>query len=335
MTIEQIIGKLPHIDTNRRYWLLRTDGGTNYTPFLTGKFIAIDYNKISLEDVSISKKGDYAGLEALALRVSKAYGDNESRPKHAANQLYKFVYEMKKGDIVMIPSVGSWNIQFAEITDTVVFNEYENRFDCNLIKRKHIKLLKNISRERLDPNIYKVFFSHHTITEADQYAEYIDKIINQTFIKGDKGHLVLDVQTLQDVKARSLFKTGDVAMDLLDEFCEEAGIQYDSSDFEVKLAVQSPGFIEFVGSPGGITLLGILIVAIAGGGFKISVPSKWDAELKTDGIIEKLGVFITKVKNNSLKTALLKKHSENLQIKDPEELTKVIKQLDNDNKTNT
>lgn len=328
MTLQEILDQIPNVK-DRKYWLIRTDGGKNFDSFLTGKFIGLDYNKIGLEDVKSGNTGDEVGVEILAAKITKAYGDDEARPKHAARQLLKFVYEIKKGDIVMIPSENSELIQFAEVTSSITFNDFDEKFECRLHKRKPIKLLRQVSKNRLDPNLYKLMFSHHTITDADQYGEVIDKIINGIFVKSDHAHLVLEVQTTNDIKARSLFKMGDLALDLLDEFCEEEDLDYKSDEFELKLAVQSPGFIELSGlGMGGIIILGIIIVAIAGGGFSLSWKKDLKTEIKTDGIIEKVRRFLTTNKNNEVKIALLKKHMDKLEIKDPKELVEILKQLD-------
>lgn len=328
MTLQEILDRIPKVK-DRRYWLVRTDGGRNYDSFLAGKFIGIGYNKITLEDIKTGATGDEMGVSILSEKIIKIYGEEEARPKHAARQLIKFAYEIKKGDIIMIPSENSEFIQFAEISNTSAFNEFDNKYLCDLIKRKEIKLLRQVSKNRLDPNLYKLMFSHHTITDADQYGEVIDKIINGIFIKQDHAHLVLEVQAQHDIKARSLFKMGDIALDLLDEFCEEEGLDYKSDDFEIKLAVASPGFIEISGEVmGGIILLGIIIVAIAGGGFSFVYKKDLKAEIKSDGIIEKVRKFLTTKNNNEVKRELLKKHMDTLEIKDPKELIEILKQLD-------
>lgn len=328
MTIQDILDKIPKIE-ERRYWLVRTDGGKNYDSFLAGNFIGIGHNKITLEDIKKGNTGDEIGVDVLSNKILTVYGEEEARPKHSARQLLKFAYEIKKGDIIMIPSENSEYIQFAEIKNNIAYNELENKFDCDLIKRKEITLLRQVPKNRLDPKLYKLMFSHHTITDADQYGEVIDKIINGIFVKENQAHLVLEVLAQHDIKARSLFKMGDISLDLLDEFCEQEGLDYKSDDFELKLAVQSPGFIEISGlGIGGIIILGIILVSIAGGGFSFNYKKDVKAELKSDGIIEKVRKFLTTSSNNDMKKALLKKHMESLEIKDPKELIEILKQLD-------
>ena len=138
MTIKEILEKLPVVN-DRNYWLVRTNAGNYYNSFLSGLFIAIGYDKISLEDISLAYKERPTAVNVLSEKISTIYGEDEKRPKHAARQLIKFVYSIKKGDIVMIPSENSEDIAFIEVVETPVFNEFDSKFDCPYIKRKQIK----------------------------------------------------------------------------------------------------------------------------------------------------------------------------------------------------
>lgn len=328
MTVKEILERLPKVNEKRNYWLVRTEGGTLYESFMTGNFIAIGYDKISLEEISVVRTNDEAGINILAEKIKSKYED-EKRAKHSARQLKKFTYEIKKNDIVLIPSQNSEEITFGQIEETSAFNNFDNKFNCPSIKRKKVRWLKTVSRKSLDPNLYKLMFSHHTISEANLYDRYIDKILNSFFIKNNQAHIVLDVQTTDDIKARSLFAMGDLALDVFDEFCKEEKLEYNSDNFEVKLAVQSPGFIELVGSQiGGIIIIGIILVGIAGGGFKFKYKKEVTTGIKTDGIIEKVRKFIQTNSNIKLKKELLEKHMDSLEIKDPKELINVLKELD-------
>jgi len=54
--------------------------------------------------------------------VAKSYKD-EVRPNHAAGQLIKFTFGIKRGDIVLIPSFSSNAISFGEVTKTDPYEE--------------------------------------------------------------------------------------------------------------------------------------------------------------------------------------------------------------------
>lgn len=263
----------------------------------------------------------------MAETIKRKFKD-EARPGYAAAQLLRFAYEIKKGDIILIPSNSSDTFTFGQVEETAPYIDAGND-DCKFVKRKKVKWLKTINRNNLDPNLYKLMFSHHAITSADDYDTYIDKIINSFFLKGQEAHLVLDVKRTDDVRAKDLFQMGTIALELLDEFSESEDLQYNSNQVNLKLNVQSPGFIELTGSSmPAVLLLGLLIVGAAGGGFTFAYKEKVKVGLKSDGIIEKVRRFLISNENRKAKKELLQKHLDNLQIEDPQDLIKVLRELD-------
>lgn len=156
-------------------------------------------------------------------------------------------------------------------------------------------------------------------------------MLNSFYLKDNKANLVLNVQTTGEVKAKDLFQMGAISLELLDEFCKDQSLNYNSDDLNLKLDVQSPGFILLTGvSMGAVVILGIILVAIAGGGFTFSsTKAVTKATMQSDGIIEKVRKFLNSSSNRKAKKQLLEKHMKNLDIKDPEELVKILKELDN------
>ncbi|QDH78741.1 hypothetical protein FKX85_06700 [Echinicola soli] len=326
MTISEILEKLPKVKEDRGYWLVRTKGGLYYESFFDGEFIAVGWEKIKLSDVAKGKTDNKTGFQILREIISKHYPD-ESRPGYAANQLLKFAYDIKKNDIVLIPSENSDIIAFGEVVETPSYSDIYSNDKCAFSKRKKVRWLKTIGRNKLDPHLYKLMFSHLAISDASGYAEQIDKEISSFFVKGGKAHLVLEVQAEEDIPAKNLFEFGLYSLDILDEFCKVESLKIKSDEFNVKLDVQSPGFIEISGMDiSGIVLLGLIIVSIAGGGASLKMKNV-NFGINTDGIIEKIGGFLRVNSNIKAKKKLLENHTKNLDIKDPEELIKLFKEL--------
>lgn len=333
-SLEEILNSLPKVSGRRSYWFFRTDGGDYYKNFIDGKYIAIGYNEVSLRHINKGNTDDDTGVTILSDIVDQIYNSKnvglEKRPRYVASQLLKFAYSIKKGDIVFIPSASSHLITFGEVQETAAYlDDPRDENDCYFTKRKHVKWLKTVRRDDLDPNLYKLMFSHHTITEADGYADYIDKILNSFFIKNKQANLVLEVQTTQNIKAKDLFELGSTLLELLDDFSEEENLPYNSDDFNVKLNLQSPGVILLSGaSLGGILIVGIILVSVAGGGFTFKKGKEISAGMTTDGIIEKIRRFLTTKSNIKLKKELIEKHMKDMEIKNPEDLVKILKELD-------
>jgi restriction system protein len=330
-SLEEILSILPTINSTRRYWFFRTNGGEYYGSFLKRNYIAINYNKVSVHDIASAKVDNAISIEILSAIVTKVYKDREKRPNYAASQLLKFAYELKKGDIVLIPSTSSFEVSFGEITDRAIYvSEPEGEDNCPYTKRRAVRWLKHIKRDALDPNLYKLMFSHHAITEGAYYGEYIDRVTNSFYIKDNKAYVILQVQSADEIKAKDLFGFGSNTLDLVEEFCAEEGITVDTNGFNVKLDLQSPGFILFSAADmSGIVMVGLMIVAICGGGFSFKIPHKGiKTGLKTDGLIEKLIKFIDTTNKGKIKKDLLENQAKDMKIKDPDDLRKIFKDLD-------
>jgi len=188
--------------------------------------------------------------------------------------------------------------------------------------------LKTVQRDDLDPYLYRLMYSHHTISEGDFYSEYIDKVINSFFIKDEVAHLILDVQTTVAIPAKDLFEMGTVALSLLGEFRqEEKDIKFNLEDVDVKMNLQSPGTVELAGSIVAITILGIIFIAVAGGEFKIKYKNDLSVGIKTQGIIEKVASFLQSRRDIKNQADILAKHTKGLNIENPQDLIKIIEAI--------
>jgi hypothetical protein len=208
--------------------------------------------------------------------VKKRY-PKEKKPGYAAAQLYKFAYQIKVGDIVIIPGVNSYRLTIGEVQETEVTIEEnassrpsyleDGEEKCDFVKRKKIAWQKEVSKFKIDPILFKLLFSHHIITEANAYANSIDTLLSNFYIKGREAVIILEVTTEHDIKARTLFQMGDILLELVDDFCKFHKLPYDTSDVDVKLNLQSPGKIQFTAkNKAVITMIGVLVIGIVGGG---------------------------------------------------------------------
>jgi hypothetical protein len=329
LSLSQLLELLPRVKTDRNYWLIRTNRGEFYESFKSGNYVAIGYNEITLEDIQISQTGDAVGFRILSERISEVYED-EFRPGFVASQLMKFTYEIKKGDIVMIPSHSSHEISFGEVTQTATYLSTPiNESDSPFQKRKKVRWLSTERRYDLDPNLFSLMYVHQTIVDAGDYSEYIDKEVSSFYIKGSKANVVLRVEATGEIKAKDLFEMGTLFLELVEEFCKEENIEYREEDVNVKLNVQSPGDVLLSGTNiAAIVIIGLIFITIAGGGFSFRLRNEVKAEIKTDGIIEKMRKFLNSKSNRKAKKELLEKHASNLQITNPEDLLNLLKELD-------
>src|ERR1035437_5518055 len=121
LDINDIVSGATEVRGTRHYWFFRTNGGDYYESFLKGGYIGIGYNQISystIKSVEKDEEGNY-NSKLLSPLVKEKYGDEEPHPNLAAAQLVKFVHEIKKGDIILIPSFCSQEISFGEVLQTL------------------------------------------------------------------------------------------------------------------------------------------------------------------------------------------------------------------------
>lgn len=327
--IEKILAETPSIKPDRNYWLVRTQGGLYYDNFRDKNFIAIGANEISLSDISDSRKNEKKPNDLLTQRIKNLLKD-EKQPGYLAGQLMKFTYSIKKNDIVLIPSVSSSLISIGEVAETPVIlaNNVQSKDPkiCPYVKRKKVRWLKDVKRDNLDPTLYKMLFSHHIISDANQYAQLIDNSINNFYVKHDEASVILDVTSKQKINARELFKMGDNLLDTVDEFCKFYNLEIDTSDVEIKLNLQSPGKIQLTGKQkAAILVIGMFVIGTVGGGFKINY-GDFHLDLSTNGLIQKVIDYQNSSHDREVKNKLMQKHMKDFQIKQPDDLVKVFKQ---------
>ncbi|MBQ8298630.1 MAG: hypothetical protein IJX99_01985 [Clostridia bacterium] len=329
---------IPIIDKNRKYWLVRTESGKFFEDFLFNNYIALGWDKI--EDINVySQMPEKERLEEIAKLYEE---EKEKRPGAIYNQIMRFTYEMRPGDIVLIPSENSFQIAFGELIDDVVY-PYEKKIDfqeestypeCTYNRRRNVNWIKIVKRDLLDPYLYKLMCSHAAISDACAYSNYIDRTLSPIFVKDDLVHVVYDVTTTANIPATSIISFISSVLSILDVFNTITESSYDKNDIDLRLNVQSPGPIEFIGyATGGGLVLGAISLALFGAKFNLELLGTVKFNIDTKGLAGSILEFI-KEKNQNNQEILkskndLKKHKEILKAYAPyEERTTPNKKID-------
>lgn len=333
--IKELIDSLTVFNNKRDYWFIRTQGGDFYKTFLENSYIAIGYDSINLSSIK-NATNEKHGKKKLAETIKKQFPD-ESRPGYIGNQLIDFSYNIKKGDIVIIPSESSSLISIGEVVETPIF-ELKNNLgvtDCPFLKRKKIKWLKqNLTFKQIDSNLISIKYSQRTVTKIkDEFYPFIDRIISPIYIKNDNAHLAINVQREENFPAYDVFKTWIDLLDLTEEFGKEENVLIEKKDIDLKINVQSPGTIEFITySVVGIIVLATLVTALIGAEYE-SNSRPFRFKFKSDGLIKKVSEFLDKKKDREFKESLTNKLIA-MEIK-PEELIELLKNINgNSNQEN-
>lgn len=269
-TLGELIEKKLERDKTKKYWLIRTYSGNYYEEFKSHGFIGIGWNEIrysdfqklppeekaiglSKEEAKTFKLSRKLLIEELAAKVvfsdEKEFASEKTKQMtaiRAVHQTETFIRNIKKGDIVLIPSENSEFYSFGEVVDSSIFlaDRYEmQETNCDLIKRKRVEwIMTDVPRYRLDPNFLRFVRVQTTISDITDYGYFVEKTISNDFIMDGQSHFVLRVTEdieLQASHYRALLHVMDLTAE---EINEEVGINV--NDAEIKARVQSPG--EFV-----------------------------------------------------------------------------------------
>lgn len=329
--LDDFVATLPIINENRDYWLIRTQSGAFFETFRINNFVGIEYDEISYSVISSLKKQypeqpDF--IQALKSLVKKAY-PNEAQPGLIAGQISKFLYDIKKGDIIVIPSENSRYISIGCVTETPVHLATESEMlktNCDYTFRKRVKWLKTLDRDTLDPYLYKVLFAHQAINNLYQYSEYIERSLNDFFVKDGEAHLILEIEKEDDIHAMELFALGYGYLKSLDDISDYFKLDISSKEIEVKITLNSPGKLHFKAlSWRTVVAFGIVVIAINGGGLKFNNGST-TFDLSTSGIIQKIIDYQNSSTDRQMQEALYQQYKDSLQVKQPEDLVNLLKQ---------
>ncbi|ATO48419.1 hypothetical protein P4V86_01935 [Brevibacillus laterosporus] len=253
---------------------------------------------------------------------------------------------IKPGDAVVITGPSSNELAIGEVTDDppyigIVTEQQlkENSRLCPYQKRRRVKWLNTVNKVDVEKDLFQLLqHAQHTISEANNYADSIERLIHSFFIRDDQAHLVLEVKKEGKIPMPDFYRMGSEIIDLVEEFSKESkGFNISLEDVEIKVNVQSPGKITFGGKMLIVSIIGFLIVAAVGGGVTIPLSESTkmaSIEIKLNGAIREVSEFLDKKQAREQQDLLLKKYMDHLDVKAPDELVKLLKAVESDNRQN-
>jgi hypothetical protein len=250
-----------NVSAKRRYWFVRTESGKYYDEFIMDEFIAIGWNEIPCVSETIK-------FEDVTARIEKCY-PMVAHPTRVVNQIHRFCQEMNIGDIVIIPKKGNAVLAFGVIVGQVEEQKLleDDILDdaCPFIRRRSVRWIKGIEKYRIDPYLYQFLRNQHAISVADDYAPFIDRIMNNFYIKNGQAHLTLSITSEEEQRALDMptFLSGIIHR--AQTLAEELNIPFDEDDVKLRINVQSPGVAENYGKPLTVALVAIVVIGLFGG----------------------------------------------------------------------
>ena len=318
----------PSFNSEVKYWMMRTMGGDFYKVFVEDGFIAIGYNEITTEDLKALPESDNLSKDVLATKL-KDRNENITNAGYPASQILKFYRDMKIGDFVVVPGRSSHYVSFGIITSDVYEAEdkYLHSADlCPFAKRRTVNWKKSTVKFKLNPSLQLMFNSRHIISGVDDYAQYIDSLLNDFYVKDDETHLVLRINTEGDINAGNFFAIYKI-FEIVDNFCVEYGIPETTANLVMKIQLESPGNVRLSSKHLLILgLVGLSILSINGGGLKINA-GNFNFDLSTDGLIGMYNEYLDREVDRDLKESI-KSSLDSLDMSTPQNMEYAVKLLE-------
>lgn len=317
---------IEEIPNTRNYWLVRTNSGIYFKDFYKNGYISIGWDEFSdIEQIRNEKE------EILKDKISKTYLEDK-RPGYILNQIKRFMFDLKKGDMVLIPSNNSSLVAFGIITKEfytenvpiVPFNP--NNPKCLYKKRIKIKWIKTLYKDNFDPYMRMLMFTHTTISNINEYKNYINRTLYPIYVYNDEIHLTYHVQTTEDISFLNFSNFLNIILESLKLFDDTTNSNISTDKLDIKATMNSPGVIEIIGTAFGAGIVVALVNAfIFGGKFEIDLLKLGKISFEHDGLLSSILKFIKEANNNKIEMTKLKNNYDlqkrALKLKAPNEQT--------------
>lgn len=243
--------KITEVNSETRFWMIRTKKGYFYKEFIEKNFVALAWNTITS-----ASNFDKDNLEPLADSILVDYLEIK-RPTLVINKCKSFIHEIKAGDILVIPSAGSKFITFAvagkyyeedsktyelEKSVTERIERHDVSFDdvtCPYKKRRRITPIRTIKGDSINHHLFKAITSYHGICNLDEYGDIILDHIYNCYSFNNKIRIVFHVGKTDPITSKEF--SGFLYS--VNEILTSTGI--DENDISTQASVHSVGDIVF------------------------------------------------------------------------------------------
>lgn len=309
------------VGCDANYWMIRTMGGDYYDDFVDKGYIAIGYNEVSLDEILNLPENAKMAIRQLKGFIQEHH-QNIERSGYVSAQLYKFCREIKVGDIIVLPGRSSYRTSICKVTGSIREVDVADNESCQFKKRIPIVVLERTSRRLLPPKAQLMFNSRHPVSDISLYAHCIDSAIHDFYDKGEELHLVLNVKTMEAVTSGhfySMYRFIAIALD----YCNENGVAVSENDIELKIQMESPGFIHYISENKKlISVISALILLINGGGLKTKF-GDFELDLSTPGLIKSCSDYLDRSTDRETRESM-KNALDSLEIETPEDFQKAV-----------
>lgn len=245
---------IPH----HNYWMIRSDSGKSYEPFLRNGIVALRMPyitqsyassiantdmpaKMALDEIKAHLKS-ISNDSSMLIKEGAEELQNQMTRSTRASQLYTFTKVIEKGDVVLVPSEGTSYVSIGIVKENNLYiSDYINK---TYPLSRSIEWLNQIPRYRLDPGLTRALSAHQAISNLSDYEEYIERSINSCFVKDDICNYVLTLNSI-DINAENFFNLGSDVIRMLKLLNEKYQLGIDPGEINLSMNLNSPGKIVF------------------------------------------------------------------------------------------
>lgn len=283
------------ITNTKKYWLVRTDDGANFDTFSERNFVALNLQNFPIDFINSARQIEHS-KERLSFVKTSLIGLHQQHPNllpyeatdgsyssnmgRLASQICNISLEMNRGDIVLIPSQGASLLKIGRIVDVDLATDEAITRQFSFARK--VEWIKEISKNRLEANLYKALGAHQAICDISKYASVIERNYTSYFVIDDDYHYVLTVNA-ESVSAFALTALVQNVLKTVDEISHEFNLGIDAKDIKISINVNSPGKMDFISSGKKVMLTMAVAVALAGGTLTYE-----NLESKTNGLFGSL-----------------------------------------------
>lgn len=242
----------------KKYWLVRTDDGANYNTFSERNFVALNLQNFPIGFVNAARQIEHPKERLSLLKnsliqlhqqqpnllsydpIDSSYSSNIGR---LASQISSISLEMNRGDIVLIPSQGASILKIGRIVDVDLSTDEAITRQFSFARK--VEWIKEISKRRLEANLYKALGAHQAICDISKYASVIERNYTSYFVIDDEYHYVLTVNA-ETVSAYELTALVQNVLKTVDEISHDFNLGIDVKDIKISINVNSPGKMDFI-----------------------------------------------------------------------------------------
>lgn len=258
-----LIQNIRQIDPKRKYWFIRTDSGNNYQTFCNNGFIGINWDEISVSEILSNSSAELKEKIALRFGLDSQSSNGKRKISDIHNKLHHF-NNLKKGDIIVIPSENSEYLSFGEISDDCTYEGVSGDFECDYIKRRSVDWVKtDLSINALDPTFFKIKKTRHTISDISSFDYYIDSILYPAYRKLDNSHFVINIATTEEINMLSLAEMLFGIHHIMQLINTAFNLGEDIEEGTIRIYLQSPGLLN-IKQPGYALVLAACLLGSSG-----------------------------------------------------------------------